>query len=177
MRELTSLELEKVEKKVKQYIGSNFGSFLNPMFRLVLNNQKVYYVSTDLLKRAQLVARDNLVCLGTCLGRFTKSGHFRIKITALSILWNYCLNRVRVKPTAEMSVLYGNHVQRAHLVGIPTEVKKNAGVVLCTVHDIPLGFGIMTKSGTEIVSGDRTAVVVVRHGDAGEYLRNEADLM
>jgi len=41
MRELKPEETEKVEKKIKQYIGSNYASFMNPLYTLVLNNQKV----------------------------------------------------------------------------------------------------------------------------------------
>jgi len=177
MRPLKAEELEKVEKKLRQYVGSNYHSFLNPMYTLVLNNQKVYYVTKSLLVKAAMTSRSDLECIGTCLGRFTRSDYFRLKITALHVLNTYCVNKVKVKPSAEMNVLYGNHVLRSHLGGFAPDIKKNAGVLLTTNHGVPLGFGVMSKSSSEIVSTDGKAVVVVRHGDSGEYLRAEEDLM
>lgn len=177
MRDLKEEEMQKIEKKLRQYLGSNYESFLNPLHKLVLHKQRVYYVSLALLKKTSNIPDENIVCLGTCLGRFTRSDYFRIKITALPVLFLYGCNKVKVKPTAEMNVLYGNHVQRAHVTVISPEIKKNAGVVLTTSNGIPLGFGVTSKSGSEVVSGDRTAIVVVRHGDTGEYLRDEVALM
>ncbi|KAI5191677.1 60S ribosome subunit biogenesis protein NIP7 [Nematocida sp. AWRm77] len=177
MRSLTEEEQQKIEKKLKTYMGSNLESFLNPLYTLVLNKQKVYYVRKELLKKALVIPKESLVCLGTCLGRFTKSDYFRLKITALHALALYSTNKVKVKPSAEMSFLYGNHVQRAHLCTFAPDIKKNAGVCLLSSYGVPLGFGVMSKATSEIVSTDRTAIVVVRHGDTGEYLRGEDDLM
>ncbi|KAI5180221.1 60S ribosome subunit biogenesis protein NIP7 [Nematocida sp. AWRm80] len=177
MRELKEEELEKIKSKLMQYIGNNFNSFLNPLYKLVLHNQRIYYVSNELYKRASSISKDNLVCIGTCIGRFTRSDYFKIKITALHVLMTYATHKVKVKNTAEMNVLYGNHVQRSHLGGLPTEIKKNTGVLLTTTYGVPLGFGIMSKPATEIVSGDRTANIVLRHADTGEYLREEGALM
>lgn len=177
MRPLKEEELSKIEKKLRQYIGNNISSFLNPLNELVYHNQRIYYVKKDLLKKATILPRDKIVCIGTCLGRFTKTENFRLKITALHMLMTYSICKVKIKQTSEMNILYGNHVQRAHLCGVAPDLKKNAGVVLTTSSSIPLGFGIMTKSGSEVIVGDRTATVVVRHGDTGEYLRDESALM
>ncbi|KAI5162199.1 60S ribosome subunit biogenesis protein NIP7 [Nematocida ausubeli] len=177
MRPLKEEEFDKVEKKLRQFMGNNLSSFLNPLHELIYHKQKVYYVKKDLLKKASMIANDNILCIGTCIGRFTKSEFFRIRITALHMLMMYASCKVKVKQSAEMNVLYGNHVQRAHLCGVAPDTKKHSGVVLTTSSSVPIGFGIMTKSGNEILAGDRTAIVVVRHGDAGEYLRGEDTLM
>lgn len=177
MRPLKDEELDKVEKKLRQYIGNNISSFLNPIYELVYHKQRIYYVRKDLAKKCSIIPMDNILCLGTCLGRFTKTENFRLKITALHMLMTYATCRVKVKQTSEMNVLYGNHVQRAHLCGVAPDIKKNAGVILTTSSSVPIGFGLMTKSGTEVLAGDRTAIVVVRHGDTGEYLREESALM
>ncbi|KAI5190419.1 60S ribosome subunit biogenesis protein NIP7 [Nematocida minor] len=177
MRPLKEEEFAKIEKKLRQYIGNNISSFLNPLNELVYHHQKIYYVRKDLLKKASILPKDNLVCIGTCIGRFTKGENFRLKITGLHVLMMYSTCKIKVKQTSEMNILYGNHVQRAHLCGVAPDLKKNAGVVLTTSSSIPLGFGVMTKSGSEVVAGDRTAIVVVRHGDTGEYLRDESALM
>ncbi|KAH9386855.1 60S ribosome subunit biogenesis protein NIP7 [Nematocida major] len=177
MRPLKEEEFQKIEGKLRQYMGNNLGSFLNPVNELVYHDQRVYYARKDLIKKASMLARESIMCIGTCMGRFTKTGSFRIKITALHMLMTYASAKVKVKQTSEMNVLYGNHVQRAHLCNVAPDIKKNAGVVLTTSSSVPIGFGLMTKSASEIVAGDRTAIVVVRHGDTGEYLRDESALM
>ena len=45
--------------------------------------------SEALMRRATNVARKNLVSLGTCIGKFTKSGKFHLQITALDIIAPY----------------------------------------------------------------------------------------
>ena len=41
------------------------------------------------MKRAGNIARPNLISLGTCFGKFTKTGKFRLLITALDYLSPY----------------------------------------------------------------------------------------
>ena len=41
------------------------------------------------MRKATNIARDNLISLGTCLGKFTKSGKFKLHITALDFLAPY----------------------------------------------------------------------------------------
>lgn len=41
------------------------------------------------------VARPNLVSLGTCFGKFSKSGKFKLHITALDYLAQYAKYKVR----------------------------------------------------------------------------------
>lgn len=41
------------------------------------------------MRKATNVARENLVSLGTCFGKMTKSGKFRLHITALDFLAPY----------------------------------------------------------------------------------------
>lgn len=50
---------------------------------------RVYYVSETILKLANTIPADNLVTVGTCFGKFTKTGKFRLHITALNYLAPY----------------------------------------------------------------------------------------
>ena len=43
----------------------------------------------EIMKKATNVGRENLICLGTCFGKFTKSGKFKLQITALDFLAPY----------------------------------------------------------------------------------------
>lgn len=54
-----------------------------------LNKERVFYVSEEIMKKAGNVARENLVSLGTCMGKFTKSKKFRLHVTALDYLAPY----------------------------------------------------------------------------------------
>ncbi len=44
------------------------------------------------------VARPNLVSLGTCLGKFSKSGKFKLHITSLDYLAQYAKYKVSFEP-------------------------------------------------------------------------------
>ena len=46
------------------------------------------------MKASTSVARDNLLHVGTCIGKFTKSGKFRLHITALEYLSQYAKVRL-----------------------------------------------------------------------------------
>jgi hypothetical protein len=49
------------------------------------------------MKASTSINKDNLLHCGTCLGKFTKSGKFRLHITALDYLAQYskvCLRRI-----------------------------------------------------------------------------------
>jgi len=46
-------------------------------------------VSEKILGLALNVSKKELVCLGTCFGKFTKSGKFQLHITALDYLAPY----------------------------------------------------------------------------------------
>ena len=48
-----------------------------------------HHFRENIMKKATNVARENLVSLGTCFGKMTKSGKFRLHITALDFLAPY----------------------------------------------------------------------------------------
>lgn len=50
---------------------------------------RVYYVSEKILKLATTIPPENLISMGTCFGKFTKSNKFRLHITALNYLAPY----------------------------------------------------------------------------------------
>lgn len=54
-----------------------------------LQKDRVYYVKEELLKRAENVSRDNLVSLGVCFGKFTKTLKFKLHVTCLDYLAQY----------------------------------------------------------------------------------------
>lgn len=116
----------------------------------------MFYVSESSMKLAISVARPNLVSLGTCFGKFSKSGKFKLHVTAVDYLAQYAKYKVChysqldqgcnlqrrfqvwIKPNGEMPFLYGNHVLKAHLGRITEDTPEHQGVVVFSMNDIPL---------------------------------------
>ena len=74
-----------------------------------------------------------------------------------------------MKPAAEMSLLYGNHVLKSGLGRITESTPSNTGVVLFSMSDVPLGFGVTAKSTAECRSMDPSGIVVLHQADVGEF--------
>lgn len=51
------------------------------------------------------IARDKLIALGTCIGKFTHTGKFRLTIGCLDVLSQYAKYKVRKVNVEEESVL------------------------------------------------------------------------
>lgn len=51
-----------------------------------LHRERVYYVSERVMRTASCIGREELVSLGVCFGKFTKSKKFHLKITCLDVL-------------------------------------------------------------------------------------------
>ncbi len=62
---------------------------------LRLQKGRVYYVREDLMRRATNVARDKLVGLGVCIGKFTHGGKFRLTVGSLDVLAKHAKYKVR----------------------------------------------------------------------------------
>ena len=54
--------------------------------------------------------------------------------------------QVWVRPAAEMQFLYGNHVLKSGLGRITESTAAYTGVVVYSMADVPLGFGVAAKS-------------------------------
>ena len=88
--------------------------------------------------RATNVARDSLLSLGTCIGKFTKTGKFRLHVTALDQVGQYAQYKIWIKPNGEMPFLYGNHVLKAHVGRMSEDIEQYSGVVIYNMADVPL---------------------------------------
>lgn len=179
MRPLTDEEMRVLFEKLQLYIGTNISKLIDRKdephtFRLV--KDRVYYLSEAQLKLASNIGRENLISLGTCFGKFTKGGKFRLHVTCLDYLAQFAKYKVWVKTGAEMSFLYGNNVNKAGLARITDGTPQYGGVVVFSLADIPLGFGIAAQPTEYCRDLEPTANVVLHQGDIGEYLRVEDSL-
>ena len=72
-----------------------------------------------------------------------------------------------MKPSAEMQFLYGNHVVKTGLGRITENTPANTGVVIYSMSDIPLGFGVSAKSTNDCRNADPNAIIAFHQADAG----------
>ena len=148
MRALTEPETQTLFSKLANYTGRSLNQLIAPtdgdekdrhVFRL--HESRVYYVRLSLANLATSVPRDQLLSLGTCIGKFTKTGKFRLHITALDIIAPHARYKVWVKPNGEMPFLYGGHVVKAHVGRWSEDCPEHQGVVVLTMDDTPLVSG------------------------------------
>ncbi|KAI9723516.1 MAG: ribosome biosynthesis protein nip7 [Chrysothrix sp. TS-e1954] len=192
MRALTETETKTLFTKLADYTSSSLSTLLTTpapsrpssssksptqtrhVFRT--HQSRVYYLPLPLANLATSIARTNLLSIGTCLGKFTKTGKFRLHITALDVIAPHARAKVWVKGNGEMPYLYGGNVVKAHVGRWSEGCTAGAGVVVCAMDDRPLGFGISARSTDAARKAEPTAVVVFRQADVGEYLREEDTL-
>jgi len=199
MRPLTEPETKTLFDKLANYTGRSLTNLISPpstgsaisdryVFRL--QDSRVYYLPLSLANLATSVARDNLLSIGTCLGKFTKTGKFRLHITALDIIAPYARYKVWIKPNGEMPFLYGGNILKAHVGRWSEDCPEHQGVVVYSMDDTPLvsgllsgdidirnlltrmqGFGVTARSTAETRRLEPTAITCFRQADVGEYLR------
>ena len=164
MRPLEESEIQQVFEKLFKFVGKNLKNIVDRAdqphcFRL--HKKRVYYVREDIMKRATSISRDQLVSLGVCVGKFTHSDKFRLTIGALELLAAHAKHKMWVKPTSEMSFLYGNHLLKSGLGRITENTPANQGVVVYSMSDVPLGFGVAAKSTQDCRKLDPSSIVSV----------------
>ncbi|KAJ2908507.1 ribosome biosynthesis protein nip7 [Coemansia aciculifera] len=176
MRPLTDDETKVFFEKLTKYIGRNIVHLIDrpdEPYCFRLQKDRVYYVSESIMRKTTAIGRQNLISLGVCFGKFTKTGKFRMHITALPSLAQYAKYKVWVKPNGEMPFLYGNHVVKAHIGRVTEDMPEHQGVVIFNMADVPLGFGVSARSTVDMRKVAPTGIAVFHQSDNGEYLREE----
>ena len=179
MRSLTADELRAVFKKLSLYIGRNIEHLLSGgsvPYSFVLHNNRVFHAPERIVNIANSLPKSSLMSLGVCFGKFSKKGNFKLHITALDAISKYSKNKVWLKQSSEMSFLYGNNVLKSGLSKITDSVDKYQGVVVMSVKDVPLGFGVAGRTTAECKDADPQSNIVLHQGDVGEYLRTEDEI-
>ncbi|XP_011869041.1 PREDICTED: 60S ribosome subunit biogenesis protein NIP7 homolog [Vollenhovia emeryi] len=176
MSQLSEEKTKLVLEKLTKYIGANVKILIDRPDGIYCFRERknwVYYVSEKVLPLANTVGPDHLLCIGTCFGKFTKSGKFKLGITALHHLAPYAQHKIWVKPSAEQQFLYGHHIMKSGLARITEGTSQYQGIVVFSMNDLPLGFGIAAKSTTDCKHADPTAIICFHQADIGEYIRSE----
>jgi 60S ribosome subunit biogenesis protein NIP7 len=165
MRPLTDDETKMVFAKLEKFIGTEGIAQLidrkdSPhVFRLHQN--RVYYLSEAQVREITNFSRDKLVSTGICVGKVTHSGKFRLTIHILEVLAQFAKHKVWLKPSAEMSYLYGHHVTKVGLSKVTEGIPQNAGVVVFSETQVPLGFGVAAQPTDALPNLEPTALVVL----------------
>ncbi|KAI9296451.1 60S ribosome subunit biogenesis protein nip7 [Neoconidiobolus thromboides FSU 785] len=180
MRPLTEEETKIFFEKLSKYIGPNIVHLIDrpdELYCFRLHDNRVYYVSESIMRKATSVGRDQLMSLGVCFGKFTKTLKFKLHITALDYIAQHAMYKMWIKPNGEMPFLYGNNVVKAHLGRISEDVPEHQGIVFLSMSDSPLGFGVTARSSNDMKKLEPTAIIAYHQADCGEYLRQEDTLM
>ncbi|KAI9843691.1 MAG: ribosome biosynthesis protein nip7 [Sclerophora amabilis] len=191
MRALTEQETQTLFQKLANYTGrslthlidtagdhstSSSSSTNDDRYVFRLHQSRVYYVRLSIANLATSIARHNLLSLGTCLGKFTKTNKFRLHVTALDVIAPHARYKVWVKPNGEMPFLYGGNIVKAHVGRWSEDCPEHQGVVVYSMDDTPLGFGVTARSTAEARKLEPTGITTFRQADIGEYLREEDTL-
>jgi hypothetical protein len=123
-----------------------------------VQKDRVYYVRESLANLATSVARESLLSLGTCLGKFTKTGKFRMHITALDVIAPHARYKVWVKANGEMPFLYGGHVVKAHVGRWSEDCPEHQGVVVLSMNDTPLVSRSPRTTTTDKIANEDTGI-------------------
>lgn len=91
----------------------------------------------------------------------------------MDFIAKYAKNKIWLKPAGEQAYLYGNHIIKSHLGRITDNIPRYAGVVIFSMNDTPLGFGVSAKGTLECKDLEPTAIIAFNQSDIGEYLRVE----
>uniref|UniRef100_A0A023F9B3 60S ribosome subunit biogenesis protein NIP7 homolog n=1 Tax=Triatoma infestans TaxID=30076 RepID=A0A023F9B3_TRIIF len=180
MRRLSEERTKLVFERISKFIGSNLRLLLDrPDGQYCFREQKdrIYYIPESVMKLAENIAPQNLICAGTCIGKFTKNGKFHLHITALNYLAPYAQHKIWIKPSAEQQFLYGHNVLKSGLGRITDNTERYQNVVVYSMNDIPLGFGVAARSTAECKHVDPLAIVCLHQADIGEYVRAEDTLI
>lgn len=178
MRPLTDEETKIVFEKLAKYIGGKLKFMIEREDRVYvfrLHRSRIFYCDEELIKYAEHFEKKKLISVGTCIGKFTKTGKFRINITSLDYMAKFAKYKIWLKPSGEQSFLYGNNILKSHIARITEDTPQYAGIVVYNVNDVALGFGTSAKSTVQLKDADPTATVVYNQADVGEYLRVEEE--
>ena len=180
MRPLTEEETKIFFEKLTKYIGDNVRLLLertDGLYCFRFHRDRVYYCKEEVMKKAAHFPRKELISFGTCMGRFSKNQKFRLNVTALEYLAPYAKHKIWLKPSAEQQFLYGHHIVKSGLGRITDDTPQYQGVIVYSMSDLPLGFGVSAKSTAECRHADPMSIIAFHQADIGEYLRSEDNLV
>lgn len=95
-------------------------------------------MSEKLMKAAACIEKKKVKSFGTCIGRFTHSRKFQLKITSLDLLAPYAKNKVWLKKGSEQHFIYGKNILKASVQKLSENVDSNEGVIIYSNDELPI---------------------------------------
>merc|ERR1712178_138412 len=98
-----------IYEKLFQFIGNNVYTIdqtEQDTFSIRQKREFVYFVKDNLIRRASCIRKDNLISLGTCIGKFSRSGRFRLTIGVIDLLVQNSKNKVWLGCKSELKFIY-----------------------------------------------------------------------
>ena len=149
MRQLTEEETKTLFAKLANYTGRSLNALItstddassNDRYVFRLHGSRVYYLRLSVANLATSIPRANLLSLGICVGKYTKTGKFRIHVTALDVIAPHARYKVWIKQNGEMPFMYGGNVVKAHIGRWSEDCPEHQGVVVFNMDDTPLVSG------------------------------------
>ena len=146
MRQLTEDETKTLFAKLANYTGRSLNALItstddassNDRYVFRLHGSRVYYLRLSVANLATSIPRANLLSVGICVGKFTKTGKFRIHVTALEVIAPHARYKVWIKQNGEMPFMYGGNVVKAHVGRWSEDCPEHQGVVVFNMDDTPL---------------------------------------
>uniref|UniRef100_A0A3Q2P642 60S ribosome subunit biogenesis protein NIP7 homolog n=1 Tax=Fundulus heteroclitus TaxID=8078 RepID=A0A3Q2P642_FUNHE len=175
MRPLTEEETKTMFEKLSKYIGENIKLLVDRpdgTYCFRLHQDRVYYMRTQAFRTFTVFWKfvPDKWSIGTkcCFSMFGSGSRYADNLKPSCPQF-----KVWVKPGAEQTFLYGNHVLKSGLGRITENTNQYQGVVVYSMADVPLGFGVAAKSTQECRRVDPMSIVVFHQADVGEFIRNE----
>ncbi|KAJ5714780.1 60S ribosome subunit biogenesis protein Nip7 [Penicillium malachiteum] len=147
MRSLTEEELRTFLSKLAIYCSSNLSELIkstaddsndeNSRMVFRIQGNRVFYMPLRLANLATSIPRASLLSCGTMMGKFTKTGKFRLALTCLSVISPYSRTKIWIKPNGEMPFLYGSNVVKAHVGKISEDCPEHSGCIVYSMDDTP----------------------------------------
>lgn len=126
---------------------------------------------TPLFLKTLRITRAALLCTALLSCSRPTPSHTPLPPLACSLLSHPLLpllpSQLWVKPSAEMQFLYGQNVLKSGLGRITENTPAYTGVVIYSMSDIPLGFGVTAKSTNECRTMDPSGIVSFHQADVG----------
>lgn len=155
MRQLTEDETKTLFAKLANYTGRSLNALItstddassNDRYVFRLHGSRVYYLRLSVANLATSIPRANLLSVGICVGKFTKTGKFRIHVTALEVIAPHARYKVWIKQNGEMPFMYGGNVVKAHVGRWSEDCPEHQGVVVFNMDDTPLVSAMAISTG------------------------------
>jgi len=174
MRRATQEECKQIVLKLHKFVGPKCEELIAGDKCLRVFKNRVFLSDFKKSDQAAIIGKTKLVSYGKKLGKLSKTGRFRLSITALPILAPLAATKCILRPKCEQPFLYGSNILVRQIQNIPHELKQNQGVIVYSSTGLPVGLGVVTSNG---LSTNLDAIGVYRYCDIGEYLRGEEKLI